>query len=100
MVKPLGYYTSYTPGDDSYLGALQQVYGASFQKMTRREKCVILNLLSAHLSCYEQGDCRDEIFSVGQTLTQELTPSDQAGMIEALINQLRWGQNAEPVHHS
>lgn len=100
MSHPVGYYTNYTPGDGSYLEALQETYGSWFEQMTKREKFVILTVLCSHCGCEEDGNCRAEIFDVARELTRELTAVDQAGVIEALINQIRWGQNAEPIHNS
>ncbi|MEH2337600.1 hypothetical protein [Nostoc sp.] len=100
MSKPLGYYTSYTPGEDTLLASLQEEYGATFEKMTLREKLVILTALASHMGCQLEGDCRAEIFAIAKQITEHLTISDQAGIMEAIISQIRWGQNAEPVHHS
>lgn len=100
MSKPLGYYTSYTPGDDSLLGKVQEKYGSSFEKITKREKLVILTVLASHIGCQLEGDVRSEIFAIAKDMTSELSLSDQAGIVEFLIAQIRWGQNAEAVHHS
>lgn len=100
MSKPLGYYTSYTPGDDSLLERVQEKYGSSFEKITKREKLVILTVLASHIGCQLEGDVRSEIFALAKDMTSELSLSDQAGVMEAIISQIRWGQNAELVHHS
>jgi hypothetical protein len=100
MSKPLGYYTAYTPGDDSLLEKLQEEYGSTFEKIAKREKLVILTVLASHLGCQLDGDVRSEIFAIAKQMTNQLSPSDQAGVMEAIISQVRWGQNAEPVHHS
>ena len=100
MSKPLGYYTSHTPGDDSLLTSLEEEYGATFEKISKREKLVILTILASELGCQMNGDCRAEIFDIAREMTERLTMSDRAGIIEAIISQIRWGQNAEPVHHS
>ena len=93
MSKPLGYYTNFTEGDDTLLGTLQDNYGSAFEKMTKREKLVILTALSSHIGCQLEGDCRAEIFTVAKQITQQLTIADQAGIMEAIIAQVRWGQN-------
>ncbi|MEH1995901.1 hypothetical protein [Nostoc sp.] len=100
MSKPLGYYTAYTPGDNSLLEKLQEEYGSTFEKMTKREKLSILMILASNLGCQLQGDVRGEIYAVAREMTDQLSLSDQAGIMEAIISQVRWGQNAEPVHHS
>ncbi|WP_445631568.1 hypothetical protein [Nostoc sp. DSM 114167] len=100
MSKPLGYYTAYTPGDNSLLERLQEEYGSTFEKMTKREKLVILTVLASHIGCQLEGDVRGQIFDVAKQMRDELSLSDQAGIMEAIISQIRWGQNAEPIHHS
>lgn len=100
MSKPLGYYTSYTPGDGSLLERVQEEYGSTFERITKREKLVILTVLASYIGCQLDGDVRAEIFAIAREMTDKLSPSDQAGIMEALISQIRWGQNAEPVHHS
>ena len=100
MSKPLGYYTAYTPGDDSFLEKLQSEYGSCLEKITKREKLSILMILASHLGNQLEGDVRSEIYAIAREMTDQLSLSDQAGVMEAIISQIRWGQNAEPVHHS
>lgn len=100
MSKPLGYYTSHTPGDGSLLEKVQEEYGSAFEKMTKREKLSILMILASSLGCQLEGDVRGEIYAIAREMTDQLSLSDQAGIMEAIISQIRWGQNAEPVHHS
>ncbi|MEH1874115.1 hypothetical protein [Nostoc sp.] len=100
MSKPLGYYTSYTPDEDSLLEKLQEEYGSAFEKISKREKLSILMILASNLGCQIEGGVRGEIYAVAKEMTDKLSPSDQAGIMEALVSQIRWGQNAEPVHHT
>ena len=93
MSKPLGYYTEYTPGDDSFLERVQEKYGSGFEKITKREKLVILTVLASHLGCQLDGDVRSEIFAIATQIRDQLSLSDQAGIMEALIAQIRWGQS-------
>ena len=93
MSKPIGYYTNYTPGDETLLATLQDNYGAAFEKISKREKLVILTVLASHIGCQLEGDCRAEIFTIAKQITQELTIADQTGIMEAIISQIRWGQN-------
>ncbi|MEH2145313.1 hypothetical protein [Nostoc sp.] len=69
MSKPLGYYTNYTPGEDTLLASLQEEYGATFEKITVREKLVILTALASHMGCQLEGDCRAEIFALAKQIT-------------------------------
>lgn len=95
MSKPLGYYTSHTPGDDSLLEKLQSEYGSAFEKISKREKLVILTVLASNIGCQLDGDVRSEIFAIAKEMTDQLSLSDQAGIMEAIISQIRWGQNYE-----
>ncbi|MEH2068918.1 MAG: hypothetical protein V7K47_12280 [Nostoc sp.] len=89
MTKPLGYYTSHTPGDNSLLDVLQKQYGTSFEKISKREKLAILTVIASDLGCEMEGDCREEIFVMSKEITNRLTISDRTGIMEALIAQIR-----------
>lgn len=93
MSKPLGYYTNHTPGEETLLATLEDNYGAAFEKISKREKLVILTVLASHIGCQLEGDCRDEIFTIAKQITEQMTIADQAGIMEAIIAQVRWGQN-------
>jgi len=95
MNKPLGFYTSYIPGDDSYLEELQEQYGTCLQKLTRREKLFLLNSITSYMCCHEPGDISGEVVTTSYSVVKRLTDSDKEGMIEALISQIRWGNDAE-----
>lgn len=94
MNKPLGYYTSYVP-DDSYLDELQEQYGTCLQKLTRREKLFLLNSITSYMCCHEPGDISGEVVTTSYGIQKRLNNSDKEGLIEALINQIRWGNHGE-----
>ncbi|MHC5719643.1 MAG: hypothetical protein ACYTX0_48280, partial [Nostoc sp.] len=75
-------------------------YGSGFEKMSKREKLSILMILASNIGYQLEGGVRGEIYAVAREMTDQLSLSDQAGIMEAIISQVRWGQNAEPVHHS
>lgn len=95
MNKPLGYYTSYVPGDDSYLLQLQQKYGSCLHKLSRREQMFLLYSLAADLCSCECGDVREEVIDTAMKCHYELARVDAEGVCEALINQIRCGNNKE-----
>lgn len=95
MTKPIGYYTDVT----SYLGEMQITYGSRFELMTKREKLFLITAIAAHLNCLESGVMRNEMFAI-RAQVNELPINEQEALLEALIAQIRWGQNAEPVHHT
>ncbi|WP_445630424.1 hypothetical protein [Nostoc sp. DSM 114167] len=102
MSKPLGYYTAYTPGDGSYLESLENRYGATFEKMTKKEKLFLVAAIADQLSAEQDGNARIEIKQLpAEMYENSVTDSDLMGLLEALIAQIRWGQQHEPVvHHS
>lgn len=94
MIKPIGYYTSYTPGEPGLLEELQQQWGATFEKMTRQQKLYLVVALASNLGCQCKDTCQDmsinqEIASTSQQV-QSLTTSDQEGLLAALIAQIRY----------
>ncbi|MEH2287151.1 hypothetical protein [Nostoc sp.] len=93
MSKPLGYYTSHTPDDNSLLAKLEEEYGSTFEKMTNREKLSILMILASNLGNQLDGGVRGEIYAAAREMTNQLSLSDQAGIMEAIISQVRWGQS-------
>jgi hypothetical protein len=88
MTKPIGYWTSYTPAQNSYLDEIQLKYGSRLESLSLKEKMFLIISLSTHLACTSPGECRDEIYGVAHEL-KGLPASDQEGMIAALIEQIR-----------
>ncbi|WP_414579636.1 hypothetical protein [Anabaena sp. CCY 9402-a] len=100
MNKPIGYWTSHQPGDNSYLETLQEKYGSRFERMNQREKLYLICAIASHLSCTAYGSLRQELFTVAINICG-LPVSDQEGLIEALIHHVRWNPaNAELTHNT
>jgi hypothetical protein len=93
MSKPIGHFTSYTINDGSLLESLQEEYGPTFEGMTRREKLFLISAIASQLCDQAPGRCRDEIYVVGHQINSSLPVGDREGLIEALINQVRWGRS-------
>ncbi|MBC1241860.1 hypothetical protein [Nostoc sp. 2RC] len=93
MTKPIGYFTSYTPGDGSLLESLQEEYGSCFEQISRREKLFLISSLASQLCEQAPGRCRDEIYVVGYQVNSSLSVKDREGLLEALIHQTRCGQS-------
>jgi hypothetical protein len=100
MSKPIGYYTNYTPGDGTFLDYLQETYGATFERMTKREKLFLISSLSAQMCGDAPGETRNEIYEIGAKIQEKLPLSEQEGLLEALIAQIRWGQHEPTVHNT
>lgn len=95
MNKPLCYYVNLQYDSDSFLIDLQKQFGSSLDKLTKREQLFLLSSLAARLCCYEKGEIRTEVFTTTCHASGQLTASEQEGVCEALINQIRWGNHAE-----
>ncbi|MBW4667212.1 MAG: hypothetical protein KME60_07155 [Cyanomargarita calcarea GSE-NOS-MK-12-04C] len=96
MTKTLGYYLGYSPQEEqSYLFDLERDYGASLRKMNRREKLLLLGTLASHLCCFDKEEITEKAFTVSHHVQSRLTHGEMEGLCEALINQIRWGQNGE-----
>lgn len=93
MTKPFGYYTAYTPEDDSFLESLQQTYGDDFCTLNKKDKLALIAVISTQLCVEQPGLTLDETYDLGKRINNNLSISDRAGMIEALIAQVRWGQD-------
>ncbi len=93
MTKPVGYYTSYSFGDGSLLEQLQEEYGSTFQKISEREKFLLIQSLATELGDSLHELPRDEIYQLQEKLNTQLSQSDRAALIESLISQIRCGEN-------
>lgn len=93
MSKPIGHFTSYTLNDGSLLESLQEQYGSTFERMTKREKLFLISAIAIQLCDQAPGRCREEIYVVGHQANSSLPVADREGLIEALINQVRYGQS-------
>ena len=93
MSKPIGYFTSYTVNDGSLLESLQEKYGSTFEGMTKREKLFLISAVAAQLCDGAPVRCRDEIYVVGHQINSSLPMDDRYRLVEALINQVRYGQS-------
>jgi hypothetical protein len=100
MTKPVGYYTSSTINDGSLLESLKEQYGQTFELMTKREKLFLISAVAIQLCDQSPGRCREEIYVVGHQINSSLPVGDREGLIEALINQVRWGRSLSDMEVS
>ena len=77
MSKPVGHFTSYIIGDGSLLESLQEEYGSTFERMTKREKLFLISAIAAQSCDQAPGRCRDEIYVVGHQINSSLPPADR-----------------------
>ncbi|AFY54400.1 hypothetical protein Riv7116_1859 [Rivularia sp. PCC 7116] len=89
MSKPLGYYTSYTPGERSILGDIQNKYGSHLEGLNVREKLFFIQYICTYLANRANGNIRPEMHWVAWECTDQLEPTDMEGLLHALIEQIR-----------
>jgi hypothetical protein len=91
MTKPIGYYTSYTPGEPGLLADMQSEWGATFEQLNLAERAWMIYQLGYQL-CMEidepVGDLVEE--TINNRATNELSSGDKLGLIEALVNQMKY----------
>jgi hypothetical protein len=88
MDKPLGYYTNYIPGRSGLLEYLTETYGAYLEKLTVREKLYLIQAIANNLSIRANDDINGRVYSLQHEIFR-LSTSDQEGLIEAMIAQIR-----------
>lgn len=93
MAKPIRRFTSDTINDGSLLDSLKEEYGNTFELMTRREKLYLISAIAIQLCDQSPGQCRESIYVVGHQINSSLPLRDREGLLEALINQIRWGDS-------
>jgi hypothetical protein len=89
MTKPLGYYTSYTPGDGGLLGEIEEAWGSTLEKLRDDEKLWLIGRLANELWQKYPIDepPRDGVELVADRAPSELSVLNQIGLINALISQ-------------
>ncbi len=94
MTKPLGYYTSYTPGDEGLLAEMQEAWGSQFEELTNVERTWMImkigeNLCADFDETEDDNSLRDGIEkAVERICSDELSIGDQLRLIEALVYQV------------
>lgn len=90
MAKPLGYYTSYTPGDGGLLGEIEEAWGSTFDKLRDDEKLWLIGRLANELwQEYPIDEPPGEgVELVAHRAPSELSVSDQIGLMNALVAQI------------
>jgi hypothetical protein len=93
-MKPIGYYTSYTPGEESLLAEMQEAWGAQFQKLNNAQRLWFIRALAEDLFEEEPGSDAehkhdDEVAEAIERFS-ELTSADKVGLMEATVQQLRY----------
>ena len=116
MTHPIGKYTNYTPGDTGILDDLQQRYGSQLELMNRTSKLTFRAALAAYLVSKEMWsdstrpepkylvedaieNVNSDIWESDNEVTEyicrckDLGISDIEGLIEAITNQIRYGES-------
>ncbi|GAX43426.1 hypothetical protein NIES4075_44390 [Tolypothrix sp. NIES-4075] len=94
-MKPLGYYTSYAPGDESLLSEMEESWGAQLQSLTNVERTWMILKIAENLCADFANETEDDSVRKGvekaveRICENELSTSDQLGLLEALVNQVK-----------
>lgn len=91
MNKPLGYYIPYVSDDDSYVYLIQKNFGVCLENLSRREQLFLIYSLASNLCAIDSGEVRQEVIETAHACSCKLSIKDVEGLLEALINQVRWG---------
>ncbi len=90
-MRPLGFYTSYTPGEGGLLQDMEESWGATFEVLTPYQRAYLIAAVSTEIfNQYESEDNENdsEVEEVCERLG-ELGFGDLLGLMEALINQAK-----------
>lgn len=87
MTHPLGYYTSYTPGNGSYLEVLQNKYGSHLQGLNTRQKLFLIKRIGYQL-CQEVPQDQFNLEEMNDVLAKVkiLPASNRLGIIRCLAD--------------
>ncbi len=89
MSQPVGYYVS---SDSELLEQMQESWGTQFQKLTNVERIWMISKLAENLCAELDPDDEQEIRGGVESAMErldELSMGQQAGLILALINQIK-----------
>ncbi|MBL1203118.1 MAG: hypothetical protein FWK04_29620 [Nostoc sp. GBBB01] len=92
MVKPIGYFCSFTPGDIGLLTEMEEAWGAQFQELNNCERLWMIVKLGEDLCTEYENNIRASV-SESMERMDELQPGDKVGLIEALINQVKYSNS-------
>lgn len=89
-MKAIGFYTTYTPGDEGLLAEMQETFGAQFQILNNSQRLWMIMCL-AEISGSEDDPDNEHDEDVKNSIDrfEELSVSDRIGLMEALIAQVK-----------
>lgn len=86
MAKPLGYYANFSPGDESALDELRDMFGESLEKLTSKEKFFLIAAIAAQQSHDLKGMISPAVHAVIAGICVEKEKTDLTGLLAALID--------------
>lgn len=89
MVKPIGYWTDFTPGDGSLLSDMEAAWGSNFEALNESEKAWMLCRIGNQLYMDAEGSLGDEFESISNRIRAELDNRSKLGLIQALVEQIK-----------
>ncbi len=91
-MKPIGFFTNYTPGDEGLLAEMQESWGAQFQNLNQQQRFWMLMRLAEDF-CAAEGEPvsdYDEEVENAESRFKELPPGDRMGLLQALAAQVAY----------
>lgn len=85
MTKPIG---SYVSGNNGILQYLEETYGSYLEELSPKEKLYLIGAIADNLLIRANGKIHERVYPLKHELFR-LTTSDQEGLIEAMIAELR-----------
>ncbi|MEH2414466.1 hypothetical protein [Nostoc sp.] len=94
MPKPLGYYANFSPGDESVLDELRDMFGEYLENLSRKEKFFLIAAIAAQEAHDLKGMISPAVHAASGGILCDKDKTDLTGLLAALIDY------AKPVHHS
>ncbi|WP_414588751.1 hypothetical protein [Scytonema sp. PCC 10023] len=92
-MKPIGFFCNHTPGDSGLLGDMEESWGSTFEALNTSERLWMLFSLVGGITAeasenYNPNEVREYIVPAIERFG-ELNFSDQLGLAQALIEQIK-----------
>lgn len=84
-MKPIGYYTNYTPGDGGLFSDMEESWGTTFEAITPYQRAWLMFQLAANILAQYSAEVNhndNEVTEVAERL-DELTLSDKLGLMDS-----------------
>ncbi|QKQ75671.1 hypothetical protein [Nostoc sp. TCL240-02] len=91
MAKPIGYWTTFQPGDQSLLSQMEGAWGSHFEGLNEAERVWMVYQLASQLLLDAEGSVSDTVQQVIQHTKTGVDNLNKLGLMQALIEQVKGG---------